>query len=75
MGMSEDDRIRRKNFARNEAEVRYKLYREKLMSHGDIIAIAEAAIRKDFNDKVMYEVLKMAVGHSRDSVSLESNQV
>lgn len=61
MGFSEDDRIRGKNAVANRATELYDSYRSQKWSHNDIYAVAEKAVLKDYNDKVMYEVLKMAL--------------
>lgn len=61
MGFFEDDRIRCKNEIYNKAHKLYEEYRSKMMSSGDIISEIESRLSVNTENKVLYEVLKMAI--------------
>lgn len=65
MGFFEDDRIRHKNAAVNAAYTLYSDLRSKFWSDIDIANHAESLLEKNPNDKVTYELLKMAVSNTK----------
>lgn len=64
MGWHEDDRIRLKNSAYNQASSIYGAYKDKNWSNGDIATFAEDQLAKDPTNRTMYELLKMAVARN-----------
>lgn len=64
MGFHEDDRIRNKNLVNNQAHDKYNSYLLSKMTNGDIITHCEDLLKKSPDNKVVYEVLKIAVRNS-----------
>ena len=74
MGFYEDDRIRDKNRAINQAHAIYDGYVARGWTNGDIQAAMEEQLTAYPNNRVIYEVFKMAVRASAPASDLRSTQ-